>query len=186
MRPFSADSLWTYDNKVLKNKFNIKDKELLNKKEKEITHNKINNLKDYNDFSLKGFLNLHKYLFEDLYNFAGQIRDENVTLDNIMLCQFGVIELCLKDLFRNLKEVKINSHDDMLIFLAYYYSELMVILPFRDGNEVTIKLFLELYLKKHGYNFDFKKIDNAKLWEATKYAFYYNPDKLYKLLKETI
>lgn len=186
MRPFSADSLWTYENKVLKNKFNIKDEKLLDKKEKEIVSDKIKDLKNYQDFSYNGFLSLHRYLFADLYDFAGEIRDENVTLDNIMLCQFGVIELCLKDLFRNLKEVKINSLDDMIIFLAYYYSELMVILPFRDGNEITIKLFLEEFLKQKGYQFSFGKIDDLELWEATKYAFYYNTDKLYNLIKRTI
>ena len=181
-RPFTADSMWTYYNGTLKNKFEIKDYNALDKKENEIINEKLKNLK-LKSFTKEDFLNLHKYLFEDLYEFAGTLRDENIVIDNIMMCKWEVIDLCLHDLFNNLKEVKIENKDDLFNFLAYYYSELSVIAPFRDGNDITITTFLELFVKNKGYDFSFKNINDDELWENTKYAFYYDISKLKNLFQ---
>ena len=182
-KPFTADSMWTYPNGTLRNKLEIKDSDTLEKKEKEIVAQNLKKVK-LEKFDKEEFLNLHKTLFEDLYDFAGTLRDENVIIDNIMMCKYDIIDLCLHDLFNNLKEVKINSDDDLYNFLAYYYSELSIITPFRDGNDITIKTFLEHYTKNLGYNFTFNNINNDELQEALIYAFYYDINKLVELFKQ--
>ena len=179
-RPFSADSLWTVNN-VLKNKLNITNNKDLDIKEKEIINSKLKNINIIN-FKKEDFINLHKFLYEDLYDFAGKLRDENVIINGIMPCQYEIIDLCLTDLFN--MEFNIKDINDMTKFLAYFYSELNVILPFRDGNETTIRLFLEKWCNHMGYEICFNDINEQKLIESTKYAFYYDTSKLIDLFKE--
>ncbi len=182
-RAVTADSMWTYPNGTLKNKFNIKDSKELDNKEQELVNKKIKQAK-LESFTKKDFLNLHKYLFEDLYEFAGLIRDENIVINNVMMCKNDVIDLCLHDLFKLLGEVKIENEEDLYNFLAYYYSELSIIAPFRDGNDITIKTFLELYVKNLGYDFSFDNINENELQEALIYAFYHDTNKLINLFKQ--
>lgn len=181
-RPFSADSLWTKNN-VLKNKFNITNQNELDNKEQEIVKNKLKNI-NITNFNKEDFIKLHKFLYEDLYDFAGKLRDENVVINGIMPCQYEIIDLCLTDLFN--MEFNIQNITDMTKVLAYIYSELNVILPFRDGNETTIRTFLEKWCQKLDYEICFSDIDENELIESTKYAFYYDTSKLINLFKEKI
>lgn len=182
-RPFTADSLWTYSNGVLKNKFDIRDSFELDLKENEIVGNKIGDIK-LSSFEMDDFLNLHYFLFCDLYDFAGKLRDENIVMDGILLCKAPVVELCITDLFKTIKNFRIDSIDDLCEFLAYYYSEFCVIAPFRDGNYVVIRKFLEDYCKSLGYDFSFDCIDDEELRGATTYAFYHDTSKLFCVFKK--
>ena len=181
-RPFTADSLWTYENGVLKNKFNIKDSNKLDLKEEEIINKKLPNIK-LDSFEMEDFLNIHKSLFGDLYDFAGKLRDENIVMDGIMLCKAGVVELCLTDLFSGLKDIRISSKEDLYNFLAYYYSEFSVIAPFRDGNEIVIRKFLEEFCKNKGFEISFDNVNNEELKEAVIYSFYHDTSKLINVFK---
>lgn len=181
-RPFTADSLWTYENGVLKNKFDIKDSKELDLKEEKIINKKLPNIK-LDSFEMEDFLNIHKSLFKDLYDFAGKLRDENIVMDGIMMCKTGVVELCLTDLFSTLKNIKIDNEDELCNFLAYYYSEFSVIAPFRDGNEIVIRKFLEEFSKNKGFKFSFKNINNEELKEAVIYSFYHDTSKLINVFK---
>jgi len=135
---------------------------------------------------MEDFLNIHKSLFGDLYDFAGKLRDENIVMDGIMLCKAGVVELCLTDLFSTLRNITINSKDELCNFLAYYYSELSVIAPFRDGNEIVIRTFLEEFVKQFGFEFSFDNINNNELKEAVIYSFYHDTSKLINVFKNNM
>jgi len=102
------------------------------------------------------------------------------------MCKCTVIELCLTDLFKTFNKVKINSSLKLCEFLAYYYSELCIIAPFRDGNTIVIKKFLELFCKSIGYDFSFENIDENSLKEATIYAFYNDTSKLIDIFKKAL
>lgn len=179
-RPFSADSLWVKNN-ILKNKLNITNYNELDLKEKQLIKEKLQFV-TISNFTKNDFINLHNFLYKDLYEFAGKLRDENVFINGYMPCQYEIIDLCLTDLF-NMK-FNVKNIDEQIKFLAYFYSELCVILPFRDGNETTIRIFLEHWCKNNGYEFSFNDIDEDKLIESTKYAFYYDTSKLENLFKE--
>ncbi len=181
MRPITADSIWTYENGVLKNKLEIKDEKLLTKTEEEMLYNKLKKVK-IDNFNKEELLKLHKYLFEDLYDFAGKLRDENVVFNNVMMCQHQVIDLCLSDL---LKE-ELKAGDDIALALAYFYSELLIIFPFRDGNIVTIQTFLKNWLETLDYTINFNDIDVNQLTNATNYAFYEDISELTKLFSKYI
>ena len=178
MRPINADSSWTYPNGVLKNKLNIKNQEELDQIEEKIVNKNLKTA--HPNFSKKGLINLHKHLYKDLYDFAGTIRDENVVYNGIVMCKKEIIDMCLTNLFQRKKD------KDIINTLAYFYSELMIIFPFRDGNKKTIEYFLEAYTKKQNHTITFSKINEEKLNDALKYAFYYDTTKLIKLFKQNL
>ncbi|MDQ6468769.1 Fic family protein [Exiguobacterium acetylicum] len=51
--------------------------------------------------------------------------------------------------------------------LAYYYGELNIINPFREGNRRTQKMFIEKVADKLGYSLQLEKVDSKKLLEVT-------------------
>lgn len=182
-RPINADSFWTYENGVLKNKLNIKNQDELDSYEMKMISSKIGDV-TISNFKKEDFINLHKFLYDDLYEFAGTIRNENVVYNGLMMCQYEVIDLCLTDLFD--KSFVIDSFSNLAKALAYFYSELMIIFPFRDGNEATIRCFLENYCKWYGYDLDFNNIDNNYLNDALIHAFYHDSDRLACIFEEYI
>ena len=73
---------------VLKNKLNITSQIELNKTEEKISKEKAIKLFDSGEINsikagtVEGLKQIHKFLFEDIYDFAGQIRDVNISKDN--------------------------------------------------------------------------------------------------------
>ena len=126
------------DDGVLRNKLGIKDQESLSKAERMITSYKLAKL--YLDpgeqtFDVKHYLSIHKFLFEDIYYFAGEIRTENIA-KRIPFC---VPDFIFSELTRVLKNArdnvyKIDSRDKLLRFIVELYAEVDIIHPFREGN----------------------------------------------------
>ena len=73
--------------------------------------------------------------------------------------------------------------EDLYNFLAYYYSEFSVIAPFRDGNEIVIRKFLEEFCKNKGFEISFDNVNNEELKEAVIYSFYHDTSKLINVFK---
>lgn len=146
--------------KVLINKKDIRDYNQLIEVENGITAYKIanlclNNIPFKMSFDLTHYLSIHKYIFEDLYFFAGCIRDENISKSNEPyksgkkpFCQTAFI---LYNLNYTLNEMKnsvgnIKTRDDIITFLATYYLTLNIIHPFREGNGRTLREFFREYI----------------------------------------
>lgn len=92
---FEQDSIYCYpDSFILENKLNIREQEKLEEAERNITALRILEIKEK---PLKGIMNfkylqkLHKYIFEDTYNWSGKVRSVNMTKGN-MFCDCKFIE----------------------------------------------------------------------------------------------
>lgn len=153
-------SKYCYSNGVLINLYSILNQDLLHVVERNITTYKICQLECgkvlFDDFSLvQNYLKVHYFLFSDIYPFAGEIRDEAIYKSNEPY-RNGVTPFCypsfiyqnldyyLKEMNKNIK--RIDSREKLVYYLAYYYSELNMIHPFREGNGRTLRTFLKLYL----------------------------------------
>lgn len=143
-------SIYCYSNGVLKNKLNIKDKDELDKVEASLTYLRLRKLEENNfkfSFDIKYYLNLHQFIFQDIYDFAGEVRSENISksvstygnTSNIPFCRPEFIYTCLKDILEKMKKnaLQIKTYDDYIEYLSYYYSEINIIHPFREGNGRT-------------------------------------------------
>ena len=100
-------------------------------------------------------LSIHKYFFGPLYTWAGQLRTVNISKGETMFCSANFISSALADFELTLKQNTPTSTDDtkqVAAKLALIHCELNAIHPFREGNGRTIRLFLDLFAIRAGYN----------------------------------
>lgn len=179
---------YTYDNGTLINKLDIKNDEILEYVEVQNTYYELLNIRKLHitKFNKKTYLEIHKYLFNDVYSFAGKIRVTNIAKDNTLFCQYHLINKSLNDVFKKFEKEVINSKEDLVKAIAYYYAELNMIHAFREGNGRTNRIFFELYAKNKGYDLDFSKVNMDDFLNATIYSSINDESKLIKILNDCI
>lgn len=89
----------------------------------------------------KGLQQIHKYLFDGLYDFAGIIRRENISKGNF---RFGN-SLYLEDMLKKIETMKETTLDDII----NKYVEMNIAHPFLEGNGRSTRIWLDLILKKN-------------------------------------
>ena len=95
---------------------------------------------------------IHKYLFEDIYNFAGEIRTENIAKGNF---RFAPV-MYLKASLEHIDSMPQSNFDEII----EKYVEMNVAHPFREGNGRSTRIWLDLILKKEiGKVVDWSKVD---------------------------
>ena len=123
------------------------------------------------NFDKAHFISIHKYLFEDLYPFAGEFRKENIAKDSFSFAEWEFIESELDRLLIKLKEENyLNglNQEDMAKRLSFYMSELNVLHPFREGNGRVIREFIRELAFKNEYIIDYTKTTSQELLDAMK------------------
>ena len=99
----AINSKYTYKGTdVLKNKLGIKDEELLKEYETRMVAFKIATISTQTlkmDYTPERLKFIHKYLFEDIFYFAGEYRQENITKGNFRFSEFEYIEDNIKQIF---------------------------------------------------------------------------------------
>ena len=117
----TVQSVYCYpDTKVLKNKLNIRDNTVLKTAEEEITLIKQmellkNPLKG--NFTKSHLMNIHKFIFEDIYQFAGKIRRERISKADTMFYPPELIDRELDKLFTKMQKLSNSSWKDTSHYL---------------------------------------------------------------------
>lgn len=178
---------------VLVNRLGITDQAELDRVERQIVLFKsavAEREMPFRNVDLSYYLDLHRMLFSELYDWAGTLRD-------IDLSKKGTVFYPAKDLerlgelrFRRLAEdgflcgLKKNAFADAL---AVLYHDLNMLHPFREGNGRTERLFLTLLVRNAGYAISFADCDRDLLMIAAIQAAQGDlsllRDTLYTLLK---
>ncbi|HCC08015.1 MAG TPA: cell filamentation protein Fic [Clostridiales bacterium] len=160
------DDIYCYNNTgVLKNKFNIRDKEKLICLERDLTGLKLIEMEGKKLGKVldeKYFIAIHKFLFEEILDWAGEYRKVRIHKDNTTFAYPENIKSELKRVFGELKDdnyLKDMDKDILSERLAYYKAEFNIIHPFREGNGRTIRKFIELLAESAGYNLRFDMIN---------------------------
>lgn len=118
-------------------------------------------------FNLNALMKLHHYLFQDIYTFAGKIRDVQLVKGDTRFCQMQYILPMCEKLFHEIKkEPEWLTIEVAAKRLAYFKAELNMIHPFREGNGRTIRIFIRLYAKSKGYDWDYAKLDREGYMQA--------------------
>lgn len=160
---------------VLINKLGIKDRDELVIAEREITSLKIAVAKAepiHGNFDFEHLKRIHKFIFEDIYFWAGEFRHVNIAKGN-HFCLHQNIEMYAAGIFGKLKSENylLDSEASIAHRLAYYLSEINVLHPFREGNGRAQRLFIE-YLADHaGYKVDFSNISAEEMIVASAESF---------------
>lgn len=113
--------------------------------EEKISKQKAKQLFDTGDIhsietgTFKGLSEIHRYLFEGIYEFAGKVRDVNIAKNGF---QFAPV-MYLKHSLEHIERMPQHSFDEII----EKYVEMNVAHPFRDGNDRSTRIWLDLMLK---------------------------------------
>ncbi len=178
---------------VLKNKLGIRDDNALTIAEREITSLKL--LKLYNmpiisEFNFGTLCKIHKTIFEDIYEWAGQIRrGDFLSKGNSIFCKGPYIVENAKTIFESIKSEKylagINKQE-FIKRMAYYMGEINALHPFREGNGRTAREFFRQLSLNAKYKLDFSKMEKEELLIADIEAFNGKYSKLIKILEKVV
>ena len=150
---------------MLDNKLGITNEIELSKEEERITKIKALELFDsgkINEFEVgtfKGLADIHHYLFSDVYDFAGKVRNVNLTKGNFRFAPVMYLEDALNKI-DNMPQDNFNN-------IVKKYIEMNVAHPFREGNGRSTRIWLNIILKKEiGKVVDWSKIDKEDYLSA--------------------
>lgn len=187
----AINSIYTYKGtNVLKNKLNIKSEEKLKEYETKVVALKLASIDKANikrTFDKNHLINIHKYLFEDVYNFAGKYRKENITKENFRFSEYYYIEDNIDYVFNKIKidELKKLSFDELIKKLSEIMTDLNVLHPFREGNGRATREFVRELLNELGYDIKWFKIDYNDILKASIKAVVDDSEQI-ELLKKSI
>ncbi len=131
---------------TLANKLNITDQVDLARVEEKISKQKAKQLFDSGDINktevgtFAGLSFIDAYLFEDIYDFAGKIRDVNIAKGNFRFAPLMYLQQSLKHI-DNMPQGSFNE-------IIEKYVEMNIAHPFREGNGRASRIWLDLMLKK--------------------------------------
>ena len=131
---------------MLENKLNITNQIELSKVEEKLSKKKAKQLFDSGDITkvkvgtFEGLAYIHRYLFEDIYDFARQIRTVNIAKGNFRFAPVMYLEPSLK----HIDQMPQATFDQII----EKYVEMNIAHPFREGNGRATRIWLDLLLKK--------------------------------------
>ena len=145
---------------MLENKLNITNEVELTKEER-ITKLKALELFDtnkINEFEVgttKGLCDIHKFLFNEIYSFAGEIREVNLAKGNFRFAA----SMYLKDVLFKIDSMPEDTFENII----KKYIEMNIAHPFREGNGRSTRIWLDMILKNRiGKVIDWSKIDKEE------------------------
>lgn len=95
---------------------------------------------------------IHKHLFQDIYDFAGEMRRVNIAKGNFRFAPLMYLEAAL----RNIDKMPQSTFDE----IVEKYVEMNIAHPFREGNGRSMRIWLDLILKKELHRVvDWSKVD---------------------------
>lgn len=163
-----------YENtSVLINRFNIKDENALNIIEQSITSTMIAKVMleiSFNDVDFNFYKMLHKFVFSDIYEWAGKVRNVDMSKKGTDFCPKEKIEERGNKIFARLKNnafLSKYSDDEFILEFTDLYCDLNYLHPFREGNGRIQRLFLSMLIKHIGKTLNFAEIDKDLLIIAT-------------------
>lgn len=143
---------------ALENKLGIKSSAELAREEERISKKKAvelfenGMLENLEAGKFQTLCEIHKYLFDDIYDFAGKIRTVNISKGNFRFAPLMYLEAAIE----NIDKMPQNTFDE----IVEKYVEMNIVHPFREGNGRSMRIWLDMMLKKQiGQVVDWSKIE---------------------------
>lgn len=145
---------------MIENKLGLKSAAELAEAEERISKRKARELFDSGmldaceEGTFAGLCVIHKFLFEDIYEFAGKMRDVNISKGNFRFASAAYLSAALEAI----DKMPENTFDE----IVEKYVEMNVAHPFREGNGRATRLWLDVMLKRHlGVAVDWNAVDKS-------------------------
>ncbi|WP_100514200.1 protein adenylyltransferase Fic [Mycobacteroides abscessus] len=128
--------------------------------------------------STRGLQQIHRYLFGGLYDFAGAVRSANISKDGFRFAS----AMYLPDALRHIETMPESTFDE----IVEKYTEMNIAHPFMEGNGRSMRIWLDLILKKNlGRCVDWATINKFDYLEAMKRS-HVNSTELRELLRSAL
>ena len=124
-------------------------------------------------FDFKHLKNIHHFIFQDIFDWAGEIRTIDIGKNNLF-CRAQFIESYAESVFKDFyKSCYENRYDKTKYIkcLAEYYADLNALHPFREGNGRTQREFTRELCLKCGYVFDLTQTTGREMLDASIQSF---------------
>jgi cell filamentation protein len=189
MSRYDGSDTYVYpDTEVLRNKADIHDQAGLDAFEADATAVRMLELIESpitGVFDLRYLCAIHRYLFQDVYDWAGEVRTVDISRGASRFASFGLIEGYLAGQLQGLATegfLRGCKPEVFVVRLAHYMGEINAAHPFREGNGRVQRLFCTLLADQAGYFIDFATIDQSKMYEVMIASFNGNNAPLVDLL----
>ena len=155
------------------NKVGIEDSKRLAAYEELVTGSKIAMLDQHpipGNFDFDHYKAVHRFLFEDIYDWAGEIRTIDISKKGTRFTKASQIEDFAARIFGRLN--RMNNffglpHGEFVEEITDFYCSTNMLHPFREGNGRTQRAFLVQLIRNAGYSIRFSEIDPDELMIAT-------------------
>lgn len=175
------------NSRILKNKFNIHNLNELHEAERRLSKYRVEELFNsplVGHYDFDHLKRIHKYLFQDIYPWAGEVRTVDIAKGNLF-CRCFAIESEANRIFtelRNEKYLKNLSINELSERLAHYLAEINALHPFREGNGRTQREFIRQLAYQNNLFLSYAGITADEMIVASKASFKLD----YKPLQELI
>jgi cell filamentation protein len=162
---------------VLKNRRNIQDWQVLDAYEADSTQRRLIELAvkpDRGKFDSAHLQAIHRYIFQDVYDWAGHFRTVNISKGGNLFGSAQFIEMALGGILEKLPRENFLQRLDRESFTSrcgWYFGEINAIHPFREGNGRTQREFLRQLAAQAGYSLDWRCVDRDTMTSASRLSF---------------
>jgi cell filamentation protein len=159
---------------TLRNKEGIRNADELQAFERIATANRMETLPDDTPITAAGYRQIHHYIFQDVYDWAGNVRTLDIAKNDDLFCLAPYIDQELAKQFESLRAsngLRGLSATQFVARAADHLSELNAIHPFREGNGRTQRAFLFVLGRQAGHEVDVACIDPLAWNSASRESF---------------
>jgi len=160
---------------VYRNKFDIRDATELDEIERDLSGDRLLTLRHDAPITVGGYRAVHRYLFQDVYEWAGQYRRVTTGRGAAAFCRAEFIEAVMSKRFGAINaehDLRGLAADRFAARAAEHLNELNAIHPFLDGNGRTQRAFLEILAEQAGHEIDLARVDPTAWNRASIEGFY--------------
>ena len=168
------DDPYVYPNGVLINLLNIQDTATLGEAETDFASVRIIQLQEepiVGDFSLKHLQAIHRFMFQDIYPWAGECREVDIAKNDTIFLAHQEIEPAFHDMWLRLKQSDFLSdlNGDLNGFAAeagVALGRINHIHPFREGNGRTQREYLDALARRAGFVLEWGGVSKLAMKDA--------------------
>ncbi|MGH6925513.1 MAG: Fic/DOC family protein [Propylenella sp.] len=171
----AADDPYCYPGtSVLKNRLGLRSQAELDEFESSMTAQRADEPLPPGRFGPAHYRAIHRHLFQDVYDWAGNIRTVRIGKGDSMFCYPENIDAEMRRLFEELaahnrfRKLNVEAFANNA---AHFMAELNAIHPFRDGNGRTQNAFLIALANQSGHPLDFERLDPPAMLRAMVSSF---------------
>lgn len=168
-----SDYCYPPDYTVLKNKLGIRDAAELDEIERALVAQRLREKVPEGDFDLEHLRAIHRHLFQDVYEWAGEIRRVEISKESQQFQFRKYIETGMADVHRRIVEsgyLQGLSPQEFSKKAAEILGDVNYVHPFREGNGRTQMQYLKQLAKQAGHPLDFTRLTQGEWIQASREA----------------